>query len=217
MLKLPNIRNRLAAYTPELSPTEGMRMAAVTVLLRNDRPETEVLLIERAKRDGDPWSGHMAFPGGRAEPSDPSVQKTAERETLEEVGIGLDDARCIGRLDDLSGRAAAANKMIVSAYVYEMDSPGSIQIEPSEVADALWVPLDYLVHPENHVPYPMQYGEREIMFPGVSVAGPEPRVVWGLTYRFLEIFFEVIGNPFFDHGIPDPESLGIPSGNSPNE
>lgn len=182
-------------------------MAAVTMILRPGPRVPEVLLIERAKREGDPWSGHMAFPGGRAEPGDPSLQVTAERETREEVGIALEQAEVIGRLDDLGGRAAAANKMVVSAYVYHVEDPGRLVLEAAEVADALWVPLDHLIHPDNHVRYPMQYGEHEIIFPGISVGTPEPRVVWGLTYRFLETFFEIVGAPLPEHGIPDPEDL----------
>ena len=207
MIQLEQIGNRLAGHTPQLRPTEGMRLAGVTVLLRDDNGEPEVLLIERATRTGDPWSGHMAFPGGRADPGDPSVQKTAERETLEEVGIGLEDAPCIGRLDDLGGRASASNNMVISAYVYRLDDPGRLDIDQYEVADAFWVPLDHLVHPDNHVRYPIQYGQHEVIFPGISVGAPNARVVWGLTYRFLEGFFEIIGSPLPPHEIPDPETL----------
>jgi len=207
VIDLDQIREGLAGHSPVLRSTEGMRMAAVSMLLRTDLASPEVLLIERSKREGDPWSGHMAFPGGRSEPGDPSLQKTAERETLEEVGIGLEGARVIGRLDDLGGRAAEANKMVVSAYVYEVDQPGPLVIDRQEVADAFWVPLNDLVHPENHVRYPMQYQEHEIIFPGISVGASQSHVVWGLTYRFLETFFEIVGNPLPDHGIPDPESL----------
>lgn len=211
MIQLADIRTHLASHTPRLQPTEGMNLAGVTVLLRHDRGRPEMLLIERATRAGDPWSGQMAFPGGRREPGDPSLQKTAERETLEEVGIGLARAHYVGRLDDLGGRAAASKKMIVSAYVYQLDDPGRLEIDRHEVADAFWVPLDHLVHPDNHVHYPMQYGEHEIIFPGIRVDERDARVVWGLTYRFLEGFFEIIGSPLTVHGIPDPESFEKPS------
>ena len=207
MIELAQIRDRLADYTPRLRPTEGMILAGVTMLLRDDNDSPEVLLIERATREGDPWSGHMAFPGGRQEPGDPSLQSTAERETLEEVGLTLAGGHFIGRLDDLGGRAAASNKMIVSAYVYHLTNPGRLELDRNEVADAFWVPLAHLVHPDNHVRYPMQYGEHELVFPGISVGEREDLVVWGLTYRFLESFFEIIGSPLSDHGIPDPEAL----------
>ncbi len=205
VIQLTRVRNRVAQHTPTVSPTDGMRLAGVTVLLRSDIGGPELLLIERARREGDPWSGHMAFPGGRADPADPSVQKTAERETLEEVGITLEDIHYVGRLDDLSGRGPAARQMVVSAYVYSLDDPGRLEIDRGEVADAFWVSLDHLKHPDNHVHYPMQYGGREVVFPGINVGERRGRVVWGLTYHFLERFFEIIGNPLPDHGIPVPE------------
>ncbi len=204
-MELPHIRNRLAGYRPQLHPTSGMRLAGVSMVLRDDVSEPEVLLIERATRAGDPWSGHMAFPGGRADRGDTTVQRTAERETREEVGVGLESGHLIGRLDDLSGRAAAATRMLVSAYVYHVESPDELALEESEVADALWVPLRHLVDVHNLIHYPMQYGEHEVIFPGIRMGEEDPRVVWGLTYRFLEMFFEIIGHPLPEHGIPDPE------------
>ncbi len=204
-MELPNIRQRLSGYRPALRPTVGKRLAGVSVVLRDDVSEPEILLIERATRAGDPWSGHMAFPGGREDPGDANLEHTAKRETHEEVGFPLDDAHLLGRLDDLSGRAAAANRMVVSAYVFHASSPDSLLLEEKEVADAIWVPLTHLAHPENLVHYPMQYGEHEIVFPGIGMGPGDPRVVWGLTYRFLEIFFEIIGHPLPEHGLPDPE------------
>ena len=210
VIDLDHIRHRLASHTPQLRPTDGMGLAGVTILLRDGGSSSggggpEMLLIERATRPGDPWSGHMAFPGGRAEPGDPSLQKTAEREALEEVGIALADALYIGRLDDLGGRTGATDKIVVSAYVYHLADPGRLEIARDEVANAFWVSLDHLVHPDNHVRYPMQYGEHNLVFPGISIGVREDLVVWGLTYRFLDSFFEIIGSPLFAHGIPDPE------------
>jgi len=205
IMDLARIRDCLGGHRPQLLPTAGMRLAGVSMVLRDDLGELEVLLIERATRVGDPWSGDMAFPGGRAEPRDPTLKRTAERETREEVGVGLERADWIGRLDDLSGRAAASSRMVVSAYVYYLQSCGELVLDRSEVADAIWVPLRRLVHPENLVRHPMRYGEHEVVFPGIRMEGGDARVVWGLTYRFLDIFFEIIGHSLPDHGIPDPE------------
>src|SRR5215471_21768996 len=78
------------------------RFAAVAAILRDREGEAEVLLIRRAQKTGDPWSGHMAFPGGRQDPSDLDLLHTAVRETQEEVGLELSPGRnLIGRLDDL--------------------------------------------------------------------------------------------------------------------
>ena len=63
--------------------------AAVAAVLRFGEKGPEVLFIERAVKEGDPWSGQMAFPGGRTELKDKSSLDTARRETLEEIGFDL--------------------------------------------------------------------------------------------------------------------------------
>ncbi len=103
---LEHIRTAFSGHEPELIERPTGRRAAVAVVLREIDGRPEVLLIERATKEGDPWSGHMAFPGGRVEDVDGSIQIAAERETFEEVGVSLEGAELIGRLDDLQGRHA---------------------------------------------------------------------------------------------------------------
>jgi 8-oxo-dGTP pyrophosphatase MutT (NUDIX family) len=195
MIEFSEIVARMAEYDAKSLPREGKQIASVALLLRESVAGLEVFFIERARREGDPWSGHMAFPGGRSEPRDVSDQATAERETFEEVGISLAGARCLGRLDDLSGRAKVASNMVVSAHVFHVEDPEEILIEESEVASAFWFPLAGLLEPESHVELSKRYGEHEVSFPGIEVGDPDRHVVWGLTYRFLEIFLELIGRP----------------------
>ncbi|MCA9639821.1 MAG: NUDIX domain-containing protein, partial [Myxococcales bacterium] len=78
-----------AALRSSAATGDGGRFAAVAAVLRPTDADTEVLLIRRAEHEGDPWSGHMAFPGGRHDPTDPDLLTTARRETLEEVGLDL--------------------------------------------------------------------------------------------------------------------------------
>src|SRR5262245_33353929 len=44
-------------------PADGKRRAAVAIVL-HDEPAPRVLLMKRAERAGDPWSGHISLPGG---------------------------------------------------------------------------------------------------------------------------------------------------------
>jgi 8-oxo-dGTP pyrophosphatase MutT (NUDIX family) len=82
-------------------PLVGARRAAIALVLLEQESALEVLLIERAQRDGDPWSGHMALPGGHVEPSDSDLGATAERETFEEVGLDLQRwGERLGQLSD---------------------------------------------------------------------------------------------------------------------
>jgi 8-oxo-dGTP pyrophosphatase MutT (NUDIX family) len=194
MSSLDEIRRALAAHRPVTVPAVGKRSAAVAVVLRQVNRRAEVLFIERAKQEGDPWSGHMAFPGGRIDAGDPDSRTTAERETLEEVGVDLSSAERLGRLDDLQGhRAAGVPTMVISAFVYHLrDSPALLPNH--EVREAFWFPLASLSDPERRVEYPLprSFGGP---YPGILVGEPDRHVVWGLTYRFLEVFFEVIGRP----------------------
>jgi 8-oxo-dGTP pyrophosphatase MutT (NUDIX family) len=195
MPRLSEIERSLARYRPRLIEGSGLARAAVAMVLRDGADGSpEVLLIERARRARDPWSGHMAFPGGRVSFEDASPQQTAERETLEEVGLPLVSARRLGRLDDLEGRHAGRSAgLVISGFVYHHGSPGSLRAN-HEVEEAFWVPLADLAREERRVTYP--YVAPGISsFPGILVGRPDRHVVWGLTYRFLEVFFQVVGKP----------------------
>lgn len=191
MLTLDHIHEALATSSPSYLPIEGRSRAAVALLLREGpSPENpvEVLFIERAQRKSDPWSGHIAFPGGRMDPGDGSERVTAERETHEEVGLILGSAPYLGRLDDISGRAAAASQMVVSAHVYQLPDPTVPVIPNIEVASAFWFPLMDLLDTARQVKYTVPIGGREIDFPGIALGDAGGQVLWGMTYRFIEIF-----------------------------
>ena len=196
MLSIDAIRRALSARTPSLLDDPARPRAAVALVLRDlaGAPEPELLFIERARHPDDPWSGHMAFPGGRVDPGDRDARAAAERETLEEVGLSLAGADSLGRLDDLEGRhAGRLLPLVISAYVYHLEQPG--RLEPNyEVESALWVPLATLVDPQHHVEYPVASSG----YPGIRVGSTNRHVVWGLTYRFLEIFLGALGHPLPD-------------------
>jgi 8-oxo-dGTP pyrophosphatase MutT (NUDIX family) len=194
VISLDEIRRALAAHRPEQLLDPSRPRAAVSLVLRGAPPQPELLFIERARHPEDPWSGHMAFPGGRVDPGDRDPRAAAERETLEEVGLSLTDAEALGQLDDLEGRHAGRRlPLVISAYVYHLPDAGPLAPN-HEVEEALWVPLADLVDPRHHVEYPVASGG----FPGIRVGDPAPHVVWGLTYRFLETFLALLGRPLPD-------------------
>jgi 8-oxo-dGTP pyrophosphatase MutT (NUDIX family) len=202
MPSIGEIRRALAAHPPKLESDraeDGSRKKRASVAMILRPPEdggdgTEVLFIERARFAGDPWSGHMAFPGGRVEHDDDDPRAAAERETLEEVSVPLGRAEVLGQLDDLRGRHAGREiPMVISAYVYWCEDPPPL--EPNhEVAEAFWFPLREFLDPARRAHYEI----RGLRFPGVLVGEPDRHVVWGLTYRFLEGFFERLGRPLPD-------------------
>ncbi len=155
-----------------------------------------VLFIERARWEGDPWSGHMAFPGGGVDPGDADARAAAERETLEEVGVSLAGAERLGRLDDAEGGSAAPTPLVVTAFVYGVGEPQPL-VPNHEVRQAFWFPVAELLSPERRVEHPVRPGSG-LRYPGILVGEPGRHVVWGLTYRFLEGFFRAIGHPLPD-------------------
>jgi len=191
VIDLEHIRGALVAHDPVLVREGGAR-ASVAVVLRPPRRREDgprVLLIRRAEAEGDPWSGHVAFPGGRLDPRDAGLRPAAERETREEVGLDLSGAEQLGRLDDLSGRAGS---IVVSAFVYGLEADPPL-VFSHEVADAAWVPFSRLLDPARHVVEPFEWDGNVLEVPAIVTgigAGPP---LWGLTYRFLELLMGRVG------------------------
>ncbi len=171
----------------------GLRQrAAVAIVLTDNASSLDLLLIERSQRAGDPWSGHMACPGGRVDAGDATARAAAERETLEEVGLSLAGSELLGRLDDLPGLPVPSD-FAVSAFVFYASAPGPLALN-HEVRDAFWFPLAALSDRERQTDHPADV-ESDRLFPGILVDEPRRRVVWGLTYRFLDRFLRVLGQP----------------------
>ena len=189
MTTIEDVRRRLAGQQPEIiSPGERSR-AAVALVLRQQGPALDVLLIRRAEAEQDRWSGHIAFPGGRVDGEDTGPRQTAERETLEEVGLDLRRAEYLGRLDDLAGGTAA---IFVSAFVYAVREASPLVLS-SEVEQAFWLPMARLLEAERHVQRSYSYRGLEVMLPAIRVLEGEGPMLWGLTYRFLEVFLRLAG------------------------
>src|SRR5688572_23556785 len=117
--RLDELRAALGARPPRRDAPEGVARAAVALLLAPGVDELELLLIRRAERSDDPWSGHMALPGGREDPGDATLLATAVREVREEVGIELNRAMLLGELDDLRPSSAPA-RIVVRPFVFAL-------------------------------------------------------------------------------------------------
>lgn len=173
---------------------EAGRGAAVAVVLRREPGgATSVLLIERTRREDDPWSGQMAFPGGRVDPTDSSPLDAALREAREEVGLDLGrQARLLGALDDT--RAMARGQwldLVIRPHVFELvDREAELLLRVEEVASALWAPVEAMASGELDGTFPWTLsGTGTVNLPCFHVAG---RVVWGLTWRMLRSLFELL-------------------------
>ena len=195
---MKSIRARLADHQPEeFSVRETTRQAAVAVILRaaqeQDSEATDILFIKRAEKPGDPWSGHMAVPGGHLEDHDPDLRGAAIRETREEIGLDLTDAEYLGPLDQQRAmpRGRPLN-MLIAPHVFTLTGDaGDPQFNPNyEVAEVVWTRLTPLVNGERHDWETRPMAGRPTIFNGYRLE--RGHFVWGLTYRMLKSFFVVL-------------------------
>lgn len=161
--------------------------ASVAVIVRPAPDGLELLLIRRADRESDPWSGHMALPGGRAAPTDADAAATAVRETREEVDIDLDAVgRPLGSLDELAPRTGAPH-IAVRPFVFAVPA-GTEAVGNHEVAAALWVGVAELADPAAAAEHRLDLPGGAMRFPAFGTRG---YVIWGLTHRILSRFLEL--------------------------
>lgn len=175
------LADRLAHRSPQLSPelSGNAVLASVAVLLAPD-PDA-ILLIRRAERAGDPWSGHMGLPGGRPHAEDVDPCATAIRETREEVGVTLARTELIGQLDDVWPRTELPQVVVVRPFVFALS--GRIPLVTNhEVAEAFWVPASQLRDPATYRDTELIVRGNRLTFPAYHVGSA---MVWGLTERIL--------------------------------
>jgi 8-oxo-dGTP pyrophosphatase MutT (NUDIX family) len=194
-LTVPLIRQALLVRPRTILPPGPDRPLACVAMVLSGAPEApQVCFIRRAERPGDPWSGHMAFPGGRADLTDPTAQAVAEREAAEEVGLVLDPGQLIAPLTEMPVRAGGQDMLLkLAAFVYHLDGPPPPLVpQTEEVAQALWVPLALIYDAGSRTRYRFTRNGTALDFPGVNLNG---QIVWGLTYRVLADLGDRLGRP----------------------
>jgi 8-oxo-dGTP pyrophosphatase MutT (NUDIX family) len=189
--RLAHIANAVRAHAPALAGRDGEYFeAAVALILRATRDDAlELLFIKRAARESDPWSGQIAFPGGRREESDDSLEDTAARETHEEVGLHLRrHGKIIGPLDEVRPRTPVLPPVIVRPYVATVHEDAHIS-SSEEVAQLFWAPLDAILDPAASRDTEIAVRDMRTMRPAIHYGG---HVIWGMTEHILRRFEEII-------------------------
>lgn len=183
-----SIASLLSPVIRDVPESVGQKPAAVAMILNETRNGLDIFFIERARHPGDPWSGNIGFPGGRKDPSDSDLKQTAERETIEEVGIDLVHASYLGRLPDVVGKNLPVR---VSCFVYGLHGPVTPVIS-DEVNDTFWFGLSELSSPDRHVISAVRFEDRVIEAPAINLGLSGKPVLWGITYRLVSQFREVV-------------------------
>jgi 8-oxo-dGTP pyrophosphatase MutT (NUDIX family) len=176
------VRGALAVRAPSRVADAVTGRAAVAVVIREASAGFEVLFIRRAEADGDPWSGQMGFPGGRAEAGE-EPRATAVRETLEETGIDLaGHGELLGELDEVRAMARMRPMdLAITPFVFRFDGPSSF-VPNAEVRSVHWLPLDELLGPRWLSTMEYLHQDASLRFPCLRFDG---LVIWGLTYRMF--------------------------------
>lgn len=214
-----------------------LRRSSVAVIFRSSKPsnslddflskassdDLELLLIKRSISAKDRWSGHVALPGGRQDSGETDLE-TAKRETLEEVGVDLDECgSLIGPLDQRLLRIKWGTRvaMVLCPFVFAVHDP-DVQLTPqvSEVAAAFWYPWRLLRQNPSKLEVPI--GDRfplpfnlapNMLFPAIPLHPtiqdpPPPYFLWGVTLAVLSdvIYLE---NPSVSLQLPTLKPLDM--------
>lgn len=193
--RLRRLRGLLSARTPWKAPRRpGLGEAAVAILVR-PTADPELLLIKRAEHAHDPWSGHIALPGGRRGPLDSDLKATALRETAEETGIRVERVGELwGALDEVAPASKRLPPIVIAPFVALVARGTRAVPSPGEVQEAFWVPFSVLKDEEAIGELLLDLGEEMLAFPTIRFRQHE---IWGLTHRILKDFLDLAGRAGF--------------------
>jgi|TARA_A200000113_G_scaffold143774_1_gene129213 8-oxo-dGTP pyrophosphatase MutT (NUDIX family) len=183
--------DRLSVVEAPVEPLPSKR-AAVAISVRSGVSGPEILMIQRAVRQGDPWSGHMGFPGGRKDESDASDMACAKRETREEIGFDLDIyGELVCQLSDVNtGWRADRPEMLVAPFVFKVGSTPVFELN-HEVDDTLWVPLSFLLNDANRSRHQWDWRGEVLESDAFTF---DDRLIWGLSLMMIDELLQIIAD-----------------------
>ncbi|MEE2750245.1 MAG: CoA pyrophosphatase [Myxococcota bacterium] len=196
-MKLPQLELCLSGNTRRTVPSgDSILRAAVAIIFRpGAHSNLEMLMIHRAEHPKDPWSGHMAFPGGRIDPIDPSATDGAIREVREELGLSLESARLLGELEPLTvPPRVLKTQMWVHAFVFYADQLSNPQ--PNEEVQAVhWFDFARFESREGRGEFQYHGHGYDMVLPEVNLDGCR---IWGMSLRLIDDLVDRVQCPWRD-------------------
>lgn len=173
MMSLPEPLDRISAKLRQEGGEKAI--AAVAVVFLEEDDGLKLLLVKRAVVLGDPWSGDMAFPGGKRHPGDETIHDTVVREVSEETSIDLTAGRFLGMMEEVLSNARPG--MRVLPMIFLLDEVPEIRIN-EELSKYVWTKFSDLPSSRGRTIVKNRF-DTPVFHVGDDV-------VWGLTYRMVE-------------------------------
>lgn len=184
----------LSTMSPDGLLAGAPRHASVCVLVADATPAPHICFIRRAQWESDPWSEHIAFPGGSRH-GDETARQTLQREVYEEVGVAIaEDAELI-QLPQLRIRLAGRERLLLlDSFVYYLPGPPPPLRCGPEVAAAFWAPASEVWNARNLDALVLGDQGDLLVYPAVRL--PQG-TVFGITLRVLILLSDQLGVPLY--------------------
>ncbi len=151
--------------------------AAINLILFNHYG-LHVIMIQRSINPRDPWSGDIAFPGGRTKPSETPID-TIVRETWEEIGLANKQYEILGFLEPVSPKSIPSMIVVPVVSILTRGDIRSLKPRSREVERIIFVQLPILIR-KLYVRHPYR---------GTMVEAFKDwygNIIWGMSLRVLE-------------------------------
>jgi 8-oxo-dGTP pyrophosphatase MutT (NUDIX family) len=187
VLDVPALRERLTRTPPAFSvygdddrreSVAAVPTAAAVLVPIVEHPSGLTVIFTRRTAHLKAHSGQVSFPGGRAEPEDPTPEFTALREAQEEIGLAVERVEVLARLPDYHTRTGFRVTPVVGLVI----APVELVPDPREVEEVFEVPLAFLLDPANHRRETRELQGRTV---GYYVMRYGTHTIWGATAGML--------------------------------
>ena len=176
-----------AVYGDEEAGREGAGTPASVLVPVVAHPDGLTVLFTQRTSHLRSHSGQVSFPGGRAEPEDPTPEFTALREAGEEIGLKAEQVEIIGRLPEYLTRTGYR----VTPVIGLLTPPLELAPDPREVEEVFEVPLAFLLDPRNHQRKTREFQGRTVSFYAMPYGS---RNIWGVTAGILVNFYRQLAD-----------------------